>query len=85
MSQQCALLVEALAKKTSLNAEAMKLRTGEIRFSAGEQGFEPQLSDPESDVLPLDDSPSMLWNEHNVAKYKVATPPLQFDGVRRCG
>ena len=25
---------------------------------AGLQGFEPQLSDPESDVLPLDDSPS---------------------------
>ena len=26
-------------------------------LKAGEQGFEPQLSDPESDVLPLDDSP----------------------------
>lgn len=25
---------------------------------AGEQGFEPQLPDPESGVLPLDDSPS---------------------------
>jgi hypothetical protein len=24
---------------------------------AGEQGFEPQLPDPESGVLPLDDSP----------------------------
>ena len=27
---------------------------------AGEQGVEPRLSDPETDVLPLDDSPARL-------------------------
>ncbi len=31
---------------------------------AGEQGFEPQLSDPESDVLPLDYSPIVrAWRD----------------------
>lgn len=33
-------------------------RMGEM---AGEQGFEPRLPDPESGVLPLDDSPMSLW------------------------
>jgi hypothetical protein len=27
-------------------------------FMAGEEGFEPSLTDPESAVLPLDDSPA---------------------------
>lgn len=31
---------------------------------AGEQGVEPRLSDPETDVLPLDDSPA----KHNYHK-----------------
>src|SRR5215208_1613498 len=32
-----------------------------VRVSlAGEQGFEPQLPDPESGVLPLDDSPKRV-------------------------
>ena len=34
-----------------------------LRIVAGEQGFEPQLPDPESGVLPLDDSPSPLCDE----------------------
>ena len=30
---------------------------GAAKFLAGEPGFEPRLPDPESGVLPLDDSP----------------------------
>jgi hypothetical protein len=31
-----------------------------ISEMAGEEGFEPSLTDPESAVLPLDDSPATL-------------------------
>ena len=39
-------------------------------MEAGEQGFEPQLSDPESDVLPLDDSPSLRSMFKRKPKYR---------------
>jgi transcriptional regulator with XRE-family HTH domain len=43
------------------------LRRGEPLFAlAGLQGFEPQLSDPESDVLPLDDSPICVCSAHGI-------------------
>lgn len=32
-----------------------------LPLSAGEQGFEPRYHDPESCVLPLDDSPGTVW------------------------
>jgi hypothetical protein len=44
---------------------------------AGLQGFEPQLSDPESDVLPLDDSPS------SPVKYSAAAARVQVRRVAR--
>ena len=31
-------------------------------FLAGEPGFEPRLPDPESGVLPLDDSPTSVFH-----------------------
>ena len=35
-------------------------RVGNALKVAGEEGFEPSLTDPESAVLPLDDSPEHL-------------------------
>ncbi len=43
----------AMMPATSVLGLALPYRFG----MAGEQGFEPQLPDPESGVLPLDDSP----------------------------
>lgn len=44
--------------ETLLAGQFMFLRNNKDRVSlAGEEGFEPPHSDPESDVLPLDDSP----------------------------
>ena len=34
---------------------------------AGEEGFEPSLTDPESAVLPLDDSPALRKLYHEAA------------------
>ncbi len=34
---------------------------------AGVQGFEPQLTDPESAVLPLNDTPMTLFDEGSIA------------------
>ena len=47
----------------SSNAQAMKgetiaaMKYKEVDFMAGEEGFEPSHQEPESCVLPLDDSP----------------------------
>lgn len=44
---------------------------------AGEQGFEPQLPDPESGVLPLDDSPSST----TAREYSGSAPPRQASHI----
>ena len=44
---------------------------------AGEPGFEPRLPDPESGVLPLDDSPLLVAPEHD----KRAWLRCQVEGV----
>lgn len=45
---------------------------------AGEPGFEPRLPDPESGVLPLDDSPLLVAPEHD----KRAWLRCQVEGVK---
>ena len=53
---------------------------------AGEQGFEPQLTDPESVVLPLDDSP-ISSSKLKVIKLNfelVMVPKVGFEPTRPC-
>ena len=52
-----------------------------VGFSlAGEQGFEPQLPDPESGVLPLDDSPERV-GESSMGQESCSTLSAHLLGV----
>ena len=52
-----------------------------IRLLAGEPGFEPGLADPESAVLPLDDSPAPL--HHTTKSYARKTLVSGFGFLHR--
>ncbi len=58
-------------KTTSIAASGLCLGlSNALKRLAGVQGFEPQLPDPESGVLPLDDTPT--------GAQKKAVPPILF-------
>ncbi len=53
------LLGEAMSRLNQIETRVASLVSGQQQLHmAGEEGFEPSLTDPESAVLPLDDSPA---------------------------
>jgi hypothetical protein len=50
---------------------------------AGEQGLEPQLPEPESGVLPLDDSPSKNFKIETLIKNQEASIKAQIQATYR--
>ena len=47
-----------------------------LSFRAGVQGFEPRLADPESAVLPLNDTPMLPGEMYNTASWDSLSTPL---------
>lgn len=59
-------------------SEAQKRDRRKAVSLAGVQGFEPQLTDPESAVLPLDDTP--IFGRQTDSKSTSSITPVQYLG-----
>ena len=59
-------------------------RPSSIQWVAGDRGFEPRLADPESAVLPLDESPFQQIIASAVGPYKASGGWVVSDRGQAC-